>query len=287
LNTPWYIKQLRDLEPKVSLELSDGQIDRLMAVRLRDGTVMRIQDQMIKEIIRSNQERRPIFFAVTIPEENRVDLDEYFLMEAMVYRLLPERRTRVMDLQQTHRNLNEVYRYDSLGDEDVYKDENTQRLLYNLSSAFISLANEYYNAGQKEEAESQLRMATEVLSGDWRSHAFLADILGKKGEFAAAQEHIRQAIELEPDFYVLHRMRGGYAVAQGDTAEALSAYRQAYRLNASSRPVVMELTDLYLRTGRMVQARELLQGWLDQHPEDTVAETLLGRSRSQPIDGGS
>lgn len=280
LNTPWYIKQLRDLEPRVSIELSDGQIDRLMAVRLRDGTVMRIQDQMIKEIIRSNQEQRPIFFAVTIPEGNRVGLDDYFLMEAMVYRLLPEKRTRVMDVERTRRNLNEIYRYDSLGDEDVYKDENSLRLLYNLSSAFISLANEYYNAGQKEEAEAQLRMATEVLSGDWRPHAFLADILGKKEEYAAAQEQIIKAIEYQPDFYVLHRMLGSYAIALGDTAGALAAYQKAYRLNASSRPVVMELTELYLRTGRADQAEDLLRGWLSQHPEDTVAETLLERSRS-------
>jgi len=287
LNTPWYIKQLRDLEPKVSLELSDGQIDRLMAVRLRDGTVMRIQDQMIKEIIRSNQGKRPIFFAVTIPEENRVGLDEYFLMEAMVYRLLPEKRTRVMDLERTRRNLNEIYRYDSLGDEDVYTDENTRRLLYNLSSAFISLANEYYNVGRTDEAEAQLQKATEVLSGDWRPHAFLADILGKKGEYAAAYDHVRRAIDQEPSFYVLHRMRGSYAAALGDTAEALSAYQEAYRLNASSRPVIMELTDLYLSSGRMVQARELLQDWLDQHPQDSVAEKLLEHSTSPPDDGGS
>jgi tetratricopeptide (TPR) repeat protein len=286
LNTPWYIKQLRDLEPRVTLELSDGQIDRLMAVRLRDGTVMRIQDQMIKEIIRTNQARRPIFFAVTIPEENRIGLDEYFLMEAMVYRLLPEKRTRVMDLERTRRNLNEIYRYDSLGDEDVYKDENTRRLLYNLSSAFISLANEYYNQGQRDQAEAQLRMATDVLSEDWRPHAFLADILGKKKDYAAAGEHIRRAIEYQPDFYALHRMRGSYAAALGDSEEALSAYQEAYRLNAASRPVVMELTELYLRTGRTTEAGKLLRDWLAQHPEDAEAETLLQQGHSPAADEG-
>ncbi len=287
LNTPWYIRQLRDLEPRVAIDLSDGQIVRLMAVRLRDGTVMRIQDQMINQIIRSNQGKRPIFFAVTVPEENRVGLDEHFLMEAMVYRLLPEKRTQVMDLERTRRNLNEVYRYDSLGDEDVYKDENTQRLLYNLSSAFISLANEYYNSGRKDEAEAQLRKAAQVLTGDWRPHAFLADILGKKKEYGEAREHIRKAIAYEPGFFVLYRMEGSYAAALGDTVAALAAYREAYRLNSSSRPVVMELTDLYLRTGREGEARRLLQSWLDQHPEDSAAETLLLNSHPPPVAGGS
>jgi tetratricopeptide (TPR) repeat protein len=241
---------------------------------------------MIKEIIRTNQARRPIFFAVTIPEENRIGLDEYFLMEAMVYRLLPEKRTRVMDLERTRRNLNEIYRYDSLGDEDVYKDENTRRLLYNLSSAFISLANEYYNQGQRDQAEAQLRMATDVLSEDWRPHAFLADILGKKKDYAAAGEHIRRAIEYQPDFYALHRMRGSYAAALGDSEEALSAYQEAYRLNAASRPVVMELTELYLRTGRTTEAGKLLRDWLAQHPEDAEAETLLQQGHSPAADEG-
>jgi len=287
LNTPWYINQLRDLEPRVFLDLTDGQIDRLMAVRRRDGTVMRIQDQMIQKIIEDNDWRRPIFFAVTIPEENRIGLDNHFLMEAMVYRLLPEERTAVMDLERTRKNLTEVYRYDSMGDPNVYKDENTQRLLYNLSSAFISLANEYYNAGRKEEAEAQLRLATEVLTGEWRPHAFLADILGKKGEYTVALEQIRKAIVSQPDFYILHRMLGSYSAALGDTAGALSAYREAYRLNASARPVVLELAELYLRSGRVPQARTLLQEWLAQHPEDTAAETLLQRSTIPPGAAGS
>jgi tetratricopeptide (TPR) repeat protein len=287
LNTPWYIKQLRDQEPKVSLNLSDSQIDRLMAVRLRDGTILRIQDQMIQEIIKDNDWQRPIFFAVTIPEENRVGLDDHFQMEAMVYRLLPEKRTSVMDVERTRRNLDEVYRYGSMGDPKVYADENARRLLYNLSSAFIGLANEYYSSGHKDKAEAQLRLATEVLTGDWRPYAFLADLLSKRGEYAAAVEQIRKAIEFEPSFYVLYRMLGSYYAQLGDTEQALSAYRKAYGLNESSRPVVLELASLYLQADRAPQARELLQVWLSQHPEDTVAETLLQRSMLSPGAGGS
>jgi tetratricopeptide (TPR) repeat protein len=287
LNTPWYIKQLRDLDPKVPLSLTDGQIDRLIAMRFRDGTVLRIQDQMIGQIIRDNDWQRPVFFAVTIPEDNRMTVDEqgnllrlddYFQMEAMVYRLLPEKRTAVMDIERTRRNLNDIYRYESMGDPAIYKDENTRRLLYNLSSAFISLANEYFSSGQTEKAEAQLRLATQVLSGDWRPHAFLADILGKKGDYGAALQEVHRAVEYEPGFYVLYRMMGSFYAQSGALEQALSAYQEAHRLNASSRPVVMELAELYLRAGQRVQARSLLQEWLAQHPQDADAETLFRQS---------
>jgi Tfp pilus assembly protein PilF len=285
LNTPWYIKQLRDMPPQVPLDLSDSQIDRLMAVRRRDGTVLRIQDQMIQQIIQANEWQRPIFFAVTIPEENRAGLDEHFQMEAMVYRLLPEKRTSVMDMDRTRRNLNEIYRYDGMGDPTVYKDENTERLLYNLSSAFIGLANEYYNQGQVEQAEAQLRLVTTVLGGDWRPHAFLADILGKRGDYPSALTEVQKAIDAEPGFYVLYRMKGSYAASNGDLEQALTAYERALQLNASSRPVAMELAELYLRTEQMEEAGDLLQVWLSQHPGDANAESLLRRA-SQPNDAG-
>jgi len=55
LNTGWYIRQLKHMEPKVQMDLTDEQIDRLMAVRLRDGSILRVQDRMIDEIITANR----------------------------------------------------------------------------------------------------------------------------------------------------------------------------------------------------------------------------------------
>jgi tetratricopeptide (TPR) repeat protein len=283
LNTPWYIKQLKDMAPQVPIGLSDDQIDRLAALRLKDGRILRIQDQMIQQIVQTNQWQRPIFFAVTVPEENRAGLDEYLLMEAMVYRLLPEKRTQVMDVDRTRHNLNEVYRYGSMGDPTVEKDENTRRLLFNLSSAFISLANEFYNQGRLEDAEAQLRLATEVLGGDWRPYAFLADILGKRGDYTTAVEQLEKAVSLSPDYHVLYRMLGNYRLRIGQDVEALADYERAYRLSPSSRHILLELAELYVKSDQVENARDLLLDWLGQHPDDSTARDLLAQISRGPI----
>jgi len=176
LNTGWYIRQLKHMEPKVPMDLTDEQIDRLMAVRLRDGSILRVQDRMIDEIITANRWQRPIFFAVTIPDNNRRGLSEYLQMEAMVYRVLPDTGHRPLDLDRTRDNLWEVYQYRGMADTTVFKSDNTNRLLFNLVSAFISMAHDLHSQGRTDEAIVQLLKATEVISGDWRPHAYLADL---------------------------------------------------------------------------------------------------------------
>ena len=106
LNTPWYIKQLRDYEPKIAITLSDKQIDGMylrqwpkegMKVSIpgepdASGTItnmewnikptvksqrlsaLRIQDLMILHILEKNKWKRPVYFAVTVSPDNKIGL---------------------------------------------------------------------------------------------------------------------------------------------------------------------------------------------------------------------
>jgi tetratricopeptide (TPR) repeat protein len=257
------------------MTLSHDQIDRLLNLRMKDGTILRIQDQMIQEIIKANNWERPIFFAVTVPQENRRVREDHLQMEGMVYRLLPEKRTSAMDMARTRKNLWEVYRYRGMGDSTVYHSEHTRRLLVNLSSAFLSLANHYNLLGQKEEAIAQLEKATQVLTGDWRSHAFLADLYAQSRDYGAAQRQLTKALEYNPELFVLHRMMGSVSYFIGEMDRAQTHYQKALQLNPDSRSVVIELTELYRYQGYIEEARELLRQWLHRHPNDTGAQNML------------
>jgi tetratricopeptide (TPR) repeat protein len=274
LNTGWYIKQLRDIEPKVPMELSHTQIDRLMALRLKNGSILRVQDQMIREIIQANNWERPIYFAVTVPRENRAEVEDYLQMEAMVYRLTQERKTGQVDIAKSRKNLWDIYHYRSMADSTVYRDENTNRLLHNISSAFISLANAYHKQGQTEEAMAQLRRDIQVLSGDWRPHAFLADIYVRSGDYTSAERELNRALAYNPEFYILHRMLGSVYGQLDQTDQALTHYERALQLNSDSRPVVFELAKLYESQGSIEKASSLLGNWLSRHPDDTTAQRM-------------
>ncbi|MBC8214780.1 MAG: DUF2723 domain-containing protein [Candidatus Marinimicrobia bacterium] len=119
LNTPWYIEQLRDDEPKIPLVMADQDIKNIMPIqwdtkeifingptanspkfswKLKPtyaGRFLRVQDLMIYRIIKDCEWKRPIYFAVTVSGENRIGLENYLQMEGMVFRVRPEKTTQL------------------------------------------------------------------------------------------------------------------------------------------------------------------------------------------------
>ena len=118
LNTPWYIRQLRDSRPKGEgfINLTDDQILGLtsgltpwktqkiqIAVegdpQNEDGYIewvlkptfanqaLKVQDMMILRIINDAKWKYPIYFAVTVSPTNKIGLDKYLDMEGLTFRL--------------------------------------------------------------------------------------------------------------------------------------------------------------------------------------------------------
>jgi hypothetical protein len=137
LNTDWYIKQLRDLDPKVPIAWTDAQIAQLYPFRDSAGKVWLVKDIAAHHIIEANA-WGVIYLAVTVPEQ--MGLEPQLSMEGLAFRILPERTEMQVNVERTAKNLNEVYRYNGLVLKDpkdperwlydtlVYKDENASRL---------------------------------------------------------------------------------------------------------------------------------------------------------------
>jgi hypothetical protein len=83
LNTDWYIKQLRDREPKAPITLTDQEIERLHPVALKDGGVAWNNDLMVQHIIQTADWKRPIYFAVTVPYERWKPYEKYLEMQGI------------------------------------------------------------------------------------------------------------------------------------------------------------------------------------------------------------
>ena len=120
LNTPWYIKQLRDYEPKINITLSDKQIDGMFLRQWpREGlkvsipgepdssgnvtnvewnikptviterfSALRIQDLMILHILEKNRWERPVYFAVTVSPDNKIGLERYLRMDGLAFKVM-------------------------------------------------------------------------------------------------------------------------------------------------------------------------------------------------------
>ncbi|MBR39239.1 MAG: hypothetical protein CL888_03415 [Dehalococcoidia bacterium] len=135
LNTPWYIKQWRDKRPKQTkfINLSDLQIDKLTSTLQQwdtrtvqvpvyndpknekgyiewevkptyAGQALRVQDMMIMKIIDDAAWRIPIYFAVTVSQQNRIGLDQYLDMQGLTFQL-KSHKTKPVDTEKMYENL--------------------------------------------------------------------------------------------------------------------------------------------------------------------------------------
>ena len=215
LNTPWYIKQLRDFEPKLRIEYTDDLIDNVLTaatdeailerqwpegqkaqaagmewelVFTNEFRILRVQDVMVLRIVRWNNWKRPIYFAVTVSPENKIGLDPHLAMQGMVFRLVPERDPDGLDPERTRHNLWEVYRYTGVTDPAIHKDDNSSKLLTNYRAAYVQLA-DYY---QRHERDAEVLA---VLDHMEKSVGTEASILYISAEIAQRSREYRRALD--------------------------------------------------------------------------------------------
>ena len=221
LNTNWYIKQLRDREPKIDLKLRDSYIDSTLTdtqsvdlakrmwreplksqiagemkrlgldVELSpppEYAAMRVQDFMIIAILKWNAWKRPIYFALTVGPENKIGLQPHLRLMGMTSKLVPE--TGIPNSREALRtNLYEVYRYRGVSDESVFKDPNATRLLGNYRACVLTLADIYREEGRVTEVEELFEWADDTLLRSW-------EFLYSAGEFYREMGQLPEGAEL-------------------------------------------------------------------------------------------
>ncbi len=205
LNTPWYIKQMRDRRPSGEqfIRMSDNQIDDLevrgwksQKIRIpvkddplnQDGylewtvkptymkAALKVQDLMIIRIINDNAWRYPIYFAVTVSPDNRIGLDKYLEMEGLVFHLVSHKGNNVNIANMENNLMSEIddwdseyqsgYLYRNLDNPEVYYNPNIVKLLQNYRSAYMQLAvAKYFDYMDTGESAADTAFK-EVLRGD-------------------------------------------------------------------------------------------------------------------------
>jgi hypothetical protein len=233
LNTNWYIKQLRDREPKIHIPLADDYIDSTLTgvetedlrarlwleprtpkeyadlgldVELSAGPgnqLLRVQDLMVVAIIAFNAFDRPIHFAITVAGSNRTGLDPFLKMVGMTMKLMPERVTSSA-VEPLATNLLEKYRFRGVNDPTIHKDVNTARLLGNYRACLMSLADAYQAEGRKEELAGLFEWAIDTIPLSWEGYYSASDYHRDIGETEKAAEYLETAGTELVKVYGLH-----------------------------------------------------------------------------------
>jgi cytochrome c-type biogenesis protein CcmH/NrfG len=106
-------------------------------------------------------------------------------------------------------------------------------------------------AGRRGEARRAFEDAAREHPNAAGPHIYLGRMAREDGDFTGAAEHLRRAIELEPQNYLGHREMGSFFFARGQFAEASRFYQRAVERNAEDKLAMGYLACSLARSGRM------------------------------------
>ncbi len=130
---------------------------------------------MVLDLIASNGWKRPVYFATTVPNSNFLNLEPYFQLEGLAYRLVPIKSS--ASAYGEDGRVNSDILYDNVmnkfvwggidkNPEKIYMDENNRRFLMNFKSVFKRLAQQLADEKQNEKAEQVLDKAMLLFNND-------------------------------------------------------------------------------------------------------------------------
>ncbi|RKY54951.1 MAG: hypothetical protein DRP93_04350 [Candidatus Neomarinimicrobiota bacterium] len=297
LNTPWYIKQLKNTDPKISLRWSDAQIETIRPIPWKTqevsiaglttsikptygGQYLRVQDLMILELIKVINWESPIYFAVTVSTSARLGLDDYLSMEGQVMRLYPYKVAKI-DENKIFENFTSNYKFRNLNNPNVYFSSNTQRLMQNYRTAVLQSAMKFIENGEKEKAAEILKAINEKIPEEIipQYHPQLTlqtgrlyFQLGDTTEYMKRIDDVLGKENLDEQTLMLIAQELVYTVKNYTKAEQILL--PLYRQDPYNNWVAGTLVRLYRETGKYGQALNILGSWLKIAPNDYQAQAL-------------
>ncbi len=132
------------------------QADKQMAINLNKSYIFK-NELMILEMLRTGNWERPMYFAVTVGQENYAGLSNYFRLCGLTYQVTPFKaqnasryETGDVDALKMYDNVMHKFVWGFYNKPGIYLDENKTRMASNLRSNMCRLAKELYAIGEKE-----------------------------------------------------------------------------------------------------------------------------------------
>ena len=193
-----------------------GKISWRMEPTVNFGEVqaVRAQDIIAMDIVRSNINSRPIYFAVTTPDNSKIGLNDFLNMEGLAFRLVPKKNKDFysainpgvmwQQLMEEPEGFSKEYKpgfkFRGLNDSTVFMDENHKRLTLNYRNSYIRLSLYYlYSKGDKEKTVQVLNKMEEKIPRKLLpiDHRLLNDVANTYFAANAKDKYVELAREIE------------------------------------------------------------------------------------------
>jgi hypothetical protein len=292
LNTDWYIRQLRDENPKVPIKLDDRTIDALGGGAFQDekGNIIYTNEYMIHHIM--EQAKNPDgtwkmqpYFAVTVPEH--FGYEPYFSLQGLVYEVKSDSNKAGFDAEATKLALYKTFKYrglftpDGAWDSTVYKDENSETLSRNYAAAHLQLALHYRRTGDLKGAISEMERVQQLFPNYAEVQLPLGTFYLEAGDTAKSLALFDRLAQRNPNSPELRYYHGASLAVRGEIEPALREFEVAIALDPDYGQPYFSAYYTLRTTGEAERALAYLQRWLDRHPGDAQALGLLNQERQE------
>ena len=314
LNTDWYIRQMRDQEPRVPISLTDKQIAGLYPMRLpKDvpfefgnikvnfpkGSVMYVKDWVLLNILRNNNWQKPVYFTTTVPESNRAGLTPYFSMEGAVYRVNPVKTVELaqsdpnlqpvpgmahihVNIAKTDSLLYKVYDYETFFRKSASGEEANVRLASHFAAPFAWLGTAYQAVGDMAQAVKANQWARKFFEDPHPYDYAMANLYAQNQEYDKAQIMMDSMAEFsnQPLRPIMYQQLAQIATGNNDLPAATDFLNKALELEPDNRNSYANLFMLFDRAGDRDQAIRSLERYLEKFPNDSAVTAELDIYRS-------
>ncbi|MFO7916275.1 MAG: DUF2723 domain-containing protein [Candidatus Krumholzibacteriales bacterium] len=280
LETNWYIRQLRDQEPRIPIDMTDEEIRNLRPMRMKNGGIFWRRDQAVRKIITESIWERPVYFAVTVPSEIWDPYRKHLEMEGMVRRLVDYRGDHLMNEYAMIRGFRDFFKYrgvlteDGKVDNSIYKTEDTRSMFVNYSVAAFQIAQVKASEGNYEDAIEWGELSLKFNETFEWTRKYLGLYYNRNGQTGKAIEFYKDLIEEDP--YTGAYYAGLITVYEesGQPLAALEVVDRAISYVPDERDLYVYGFQISTAMGRPESGRMYIDKWLERHPGDKDFRSL-------------
>jgi hypothetical protein len=126
-------------------------------------------DMMVLDLLANNNWKRPVYFAITVSDENYQGLEKYFRLDGLAYRIVPIESNRQdgqngsVDTKILYENLIHKFKWGGIDNPKVYLDENNMRMLMNFRNNFSRLSEALLAENKVDSAVKVLNKCLEIM----------------------------------------------------------------------------------------------------------------------------
>ena len=158
-----YVTIDKEAVKKSGMMMASDSIPDKMVISLAGKSALYKGDLMMLEMLAQCNWTRPLYVALTVGEENYMNLGDNFVQEGLVNRITPfttnKPGAKNFDTEKTYHNIMTRFKFGNLKQKGLYIDETTMRMCYTHRRLLAQTALQLIAEGKKQKAINILKKA--------------------------------------------------------------------------------------------------------------------------------